>query len=310
MINPKVSIVIPVYNGSNYLAEAIDSALLQTYKNIEIIVVNDGSNDDGATEEIALSYGDKIRYIVKENGGSSSALNVGIKNMTGDYFSWLSHDDLYTPDKIKKSVEKINPEIAEKQAIVCGSELIDASGNLIFHPHKEPFGDFTSTQMLEQYCKNYRINGCAILIPKSLIDKTGLFNENFVYVNDVDYWYRLMTKDCIFTCFTDRLVKTRMHGEQVSVRKANLFREESAVLADRIFDMLLVNIDNNIDKIKYFMKKSGRDGNKFAVKKIIPKLKHNNKITFIDSIKVTYNIYVGDTLRFFKKIYKRIFLKR
>jgi glycosyltransferase involved in cell wall biosynthesis len=79
--NPKVSIVIPVYNGSNYLKEAIDSALGQTSKDVEIIVVNDGSNDGGQTEAIAKSYGDKIRYFYKENGGVASALNLGIKNM-------------------------------------------------------------------------------------------------------------------------------------------------------------------------------------------------------------------------------------
>ena len=78
MLKPLISIVIPVYNGSNFLREAIDSALAQTYKNIEIIVVNDGSADDGETERIALSYGDKIRYFKKENGGVSSALNYGI----------------------------------------------------------------------------------------------------------------------------------------------------------------------------------------------------------------------------------------
>ena len=65
---PLVSIVIPVYNGSNYMAEAIDSALSQTYDNIEVIVVNDGSKDQGKSDEIAKSYGDKIRYFPKENG--------------------------------------------------------------------------------------------------------------------------------------------------------------------------------------------------------------------------------------------------
>ena len=101
---PKVSIIIPVYNGAEFMREAIDSALAQTYPHIEVIVVNDGSRDDGATREIALSYGDRIRYFEKENGGVSSALNLGIRNMTGDYFSWLSHDDAYLPDNVQASV--------------------------------------------------------------------------------------------------------------------------------------------------------------------------------------------------------------
>ena len=73
---PKVTIIIPVYNGSNFLAQAIDAALAQTYKNCEILVINDGSKDDGASEKIALSYGDKIKYFCKENGGVSSVLNL------------------------------------------------------------------------------------------------------------------------------------------------------------------------------------------------------------------------------------------
>ena len=108
MYEPKISIVIPAYNASNYLAEAIDSALSQTYKNVEIIVVNDGSPDDGATAKVAAKYGDKIRYFEKPNGGSASALNVGIANMTGEWFSWLSHDDLYEPKKLEKQIEYIN----------------------------------------------------------------------------------------------------------------------------------------------------------------------------------------------------------
>ena len=102
MFHPKISIVILVYNGANFLSQAIDTALAQTYDNIEIIVVNDGSNDDGATGQVALSYGDKINYFSKPNGGVSSALNYAIEKMQGDYFSWLSHDDLYEPEKKSK----------------------------------------------------------------------------------------------------------------------------------------------------------------------------------------------------------------
>lgn len=81
MEKPIVSIVIPVYNGANYMKEAIDSALNQTYPNCEVIVVNDGSNDNGATEKIALSYGDRIRYIKKRKWWSS---NRGKQRNKGD----------------------------------------------------------------------------------------------------------------------------------------------------------------------------------------------------------------------------------
>ena len=123
---PLVSIVIPVYNGSDYMSDAIDSAINQTYNNIEIIVVNDGSNDNGKTEEIALSYGDKIRYIKKENGGVSSALNTGIKNMKGKYFSWLSHDDLYTPDKVEKEINALKDSGSDDTVVLCDCIQVNA----------------------------------------------------------------------------------------------------------------------------------------------------------------------------------------
>ena len=114
---PKVTIIIPVYNGSNFLAQAIDAALAQTYKNCEILVINDGSKDDGASEKIALSYGDKIKYFCKENGGVSSVLNFAFTKMEGEWFSWLSHDDLYLPEKIEKQIAFINKLKAENPEI-------------------------------------------------------------------------------------------------------------------------------------------------------------------------------------------------
>ena len=94
----------------------------QTYKNIEVIVINDGSNDNNKTENIALSFNNKIKYFKKENGGVSSALNLGIRKMNGDYFSWLSHDDLYETDKIKKQIEYIskNPKL---EVIGCNFKM-------------------------------------------------------------------------------------------------------------------------------------------------------------------------------------------
>ena len=148
---PLVSIIIPVYNGSNYMREAIDSALAQTYENIEILVVNDGSSDRGRTEAIAKEYGDKIRYIYKENGGVSSALNVGIRHMRGEYFSWLSHDDVYTPDKIEKQVEALS-RLPDKSTLICcdyahiDKDSMPISG--ISHTHAREAGMLSWEKML------------------------------------------------------------------------------------------------------------------------------------------------------------------
>src|SRR4051812_20505544 len=103
--NPLVSIIVPVYNGANYVGEAIQSALAQTYPNIEVLVVDDGSTDGGATRAVIDSFGDRIRSISQPNGGVASALNTGITHMRGSFFSWLSHDDLYRPEKVSRQVE-------------------------------------------------------------------------------------------------------------------------------------------------------------------------------------------------------------
>ena len=117
---PKVTIIIPVYNGSNFLAEAIDAALAQTYQNIEILVINDGSKDDGASEKIALSYGDRISYYCKENGGVSSARNNGIDHATGEWIFFLDADDLLTPDALESLLAMANDQLDA----VCGAYIM------------------------------------------------------------------------------------------------------------------------------------------------------------------------------------------
>ena len=130
--NPLVTIVIPVYNGGNFMREAIDSALAQTYRNIEVVVVNDGSIDNGVTDSIATSYGNRIRYFVKPNGGCASALNHGIENMRGEYFSWLSHDDVYLPEKIEHQIQ-ILESIDDKLTIIYGGyEVIDSNSKALY----------------------------------------------------------------------------------------------------------------------------------------------------------------------------------
>ena len=250
----KVSIVIPAYNASNYLAEAIDSALAQTYPNIEIIVVNDGSKDDGATERVALSYGDKIRYFAKENGGSSSALNVGIANMTGEWFSWLSHDDLYIPEKVEKQlayIEKIQRGDADitKHIFFSASELIDANGNVIrtFDRKKseklaEKVNAFPHTGYLIAEPTIHNFHGCSCLVHRDAFLDIGNFDETLRLLNDIDLWFRLYAADYTVHYIPEPLVKGRVHSKQVSKSIGFSYHNpEQDMFWNRSLDWLLAN---------------------------------------------------------------------
>ena len=208
--NPLVSIIIPVYNGSNYMRESIDSALSQTYKNIEIIVVNDGSNDNGKTRKIALSYGNKIRYFEKENGGVSTALNLALKEMNGEFFSWLSHDDRYYPNKIEKQIEYLN-NCKEKNIILYSNYDLMNEYSEVYS--KSVFNNYVLLNKPEYALLRGAINGITLLIPKSAFLEYGYFSEDLRCTQDYAKWaefmnsYKFVHQDLI-------LATSRVHSMQ------------------------------------------------------------------------------------------------
>lgn len=262
---PLVSIVIPAYKAANYLAEAIDSALAQTYGNIEIIVVNDGSPDEGKTREIALSYGDKIRYIEKENGGSSSALNTGIKNMSGEWFSWLSHDDLYYPEKISEQVRFINslnvePDEIYKHFFFCGCDFINAEGGYIKKADlnentkiQRTVDSLTDNAYLIAEPTKYNFYGCGCLIHKRVFDEIGGFDESLRLLNDLDMWYRIYEGGYKLHFLAQSLVKGRLHSGQISRSIGFSYHNpEQDMFWKRSLDYLKNNCNNNFEVFYLF----------------------------------------------------------
>ncbi len=209
---PLISVVIPVYNGSNYLKNAIDSAISQTYGNLEIIVVNDGSTDGGKTEAIALSYGNRIRYIAKENGGVSTALNRGIKEARGDYISWLSHDDEFLPDKIEKQVNFLKKSKNKYVFIFGNYEVVDEKSSVLYEINLDH--NMLSRKPLYAVLRGC-INGCTTLIPKKSFEETGYFDEKLPATQDYDLWFRMVQKISIAS-MDDIFIKSRVHQEQGS----------------------------------------------------------------------------------------------
>jgi len=233
-VKPLVSIVIPVYNGCNYIREAIDSALMQTYDCIEVIVVNDGSDDFDETERIALSFGDKIRYFSKPNGGVSSALNMGIDNMRGEYFSWLSHDDLYKPEKIKLQIDTI---VDDPMRIVYSDySVIDKDGRIIVTMDiKKKYPDADLTVGLFPILRQV-LNGCSLLIHKNHFESTGLFDEELRVTQDYDLWFKMFRNQKL-GYINVPLVMMREHRAQVTHNY-----EHNRAESDKLWLNMLENI--------------------------------------------------------------------
>jgi glycosyltransferase involved in cell wall biosynthesis len=224
---PRVSIVIPVYNGADFLAESIQSALDQTYADVEVIVVNDGSNDAGATERVARSFGDAIRYLEKRNGGVASALNLAIQHMTGDYFSWLSHDDLYVEDKIARQIAFLSAHDADRTVVYSDyfifSGVEKGKASRINMPSLQP--EFFRYWITSQSS----LHGCSLLIPRTAFAAVGSFHEGLRTTQDYELWFR-MAGSYRFLHIPEALVSARSHANQDTHRIADVAFAEASDL--------------------------------------------------------------------------------
>ena len=283
----KVSIIIPVYNGSNYLADAIESCLKQTYKNIEIIVVNDGSNDNGSTAAVAANYLNVIKYYEKPNGGVSSALNYGITKMTGDFFVWLSHDDMFDPRKIEFELKKWHKKGNQpKNIIATRTRFIDKDGKTI---KKDTIANHINKYSSVSKLFLTTVNGCSLLIHKSLIGDS-LFNEKYIYMQDVFAWANLISSGARILFVKKKLSFNRCHEEQVSVRKRSLMYNESSLFSDCYVSKFEEERNyKEIKKIAFYskIKQNVNNMNSETVKRCVAFLKKQKKYSLLFRIKMS-----------------------
>lgn len=215
---PLVSLAIPIFNGVEFMRFAIDSALAQTYPHVEIIVINDGSNDGGETEKIALSYGDKVRYYSKTNGGVASALNLALKKSFGEYFCWLSHDDKYLPEKIAKQVEFLQSLPANDAVVFCRHAVINVNGELLHELPPPP--RFNPDAAAYQLVLIQWLHCCSILAPRSMFLEMGAFREDLPTTQDYDMLMKIGLRYPFFE-IPEILLHARSHPNQGSLTVAH-----------------------------------------------------------------------------------------
>jgi len=181
-----VSVIIPTYNKAPYIRQAVDSALAQTYKDLEIIVVDDGSTDE--TVSILKSYVDagQITYIYQDNQGPSKARNAGLKLARGRYIKFLDSDDFLFPEQIEKQFRDIEQE---PEAISISDSLLLKLNGISEH---RPVHLVSKERQLASFIESNRGVIHAFLVPKSLLDRVGGFDVTLTCSEDTDLWIRIL----------------------------------------------------------------------------------------------------------------------
>lgn len=207
---PLVSVVIPVYNQEEYVEEAVASALHQTLRDHEVIVVNDGSTD-GTAARLA-KFGTRIRLVTKLNGGTASALNLGIEHAWSKYIAWLSADDVFLPNKLELQVKAM---LRRPKAGLCYTDwyVINAAGQITAQLGSPSFP--TRQAAVNALFQGCCINGSTVLMLRSALRQVGLFNEAYRQAHDYDLWLRF-ARYFEFAHVPLPLIKYRWHGRNLS----------------------------------------------------------------------------------------------
>jgi len=205
---PRVSVIIPTYNRAPMLGRAIKSVLNQTYRDFELIVVDDCSTDN--TEEVVNSFEDaRLRYIKHPtNRGGSAARNSGISSSSGDYIGFLDDDDEWLPDKLKVQVELFG-RLPEDYGVIYGGYHIKQEGKIIRDVYPTHRGD-----VYYQMLKGCFIGSPTILIKNVCFENAGCFDETLPGCQDWDMWLRL-AKKYKFEYIPDILAIYYIHGNQI-----------------------------------------------------------------------------------------------
>jgi glycosyltransferase involved in cell wall biosynthesis len=218
-----VSVIIPNYNHAAYLPQAIDSVLAQTYKPVEIILVDDGSTDH--SRQVAAAYGDQIRYIWQENQGLSVARNTGIRAARGEFVAVLDADDMYEPSFIGTLVAALDAE-AEADAVYCGYQFVSAANR--------PLPQYARRVVSPEQLHETLVNGnflvpLCLLIRKSVYHQVGLFDPAFQGCADWDVWLRIARQYKVIG-IDKALVRYRVLPDSMSSDPAYMLADRLRVL--------------------------------------------------------------------------------
>ncbi len=206
---PQVAVIIPAYNQSQYLRQAIQSVLDQTFIDWEAVIVDDGSSDD--TRNVAHSFTDsRLRYIYQENRGLSAARNTGIRSSTAPYLSFLDSDDMFLPEKLALLLDALEqqPELG----MVAGQAIpVDENNQRVGKIMDTPL-----PQQPERLLLGNPLHVGSVLLRQSWQEQAGFFDESLRSYEDWDMWLRLSVLGCRMSYVNKPVSLYRFHTAQMT----------------------------------------------------------------------------------------------
>lgn len=201
-----VSVVVPVYNAADHLRDTLDSIFNQTYKNLEVVAVDDGSSDDSV--EILKSYGDRVVVVQQANAGPAAARNLGVEKANGSWIAFLDADDLWQPDKIEKQIQGLGG---------CSWSYTDSifMGGVNDGKRDSELNDKLSGEVLDALiCCNF-IGTSSVMIRRDVFLDIGGFDRSLRSIQDWDLWMRVAGEHPI-AYLDEPMVRYRVHAASTS----------------------------------------------------------------------------------------------
>ena len=222
--SPLVSVVVPVFNGERYIQEAIESVYSQTYSNLEIIVVDDGSTDSSATK---LAKFKSITYKQQNNSGPAVARNLGVQLARGEYIAFLDQDDVWMPRKLEEQVACFSEAPNFGLVSCCQRTILDGNQSNV------PLSVFMHLKMKNSHDV---VSACpsAMMIRRSVLDMMGGFNENYPFYSEADLILRLKASQYLCWVSPKTLLLKRFHENNLSYRTNITQRELLSIVRDSL----------------------------------------------------------------------------